>query len=166
MRLLAGVLHSDEIVWNSYTWDADAHKQINTKTSKTGHSHDDRYYTEAEINAKLAMTYKSDSIAVNASCVSRMGSNLFKCCGWTFGFLDFTLTSACNDTYTSYFWGTIPTDFRSAGGHACMTIISTDDKAGNGNPWFSIDNNRKLYLNVRNTALSGTRNYGFFIVPC
>lgn len=31
MRLLAGVLHSDEIVWNSYTWDADAHKQINTK---------------------------------------------------------------------------------------------------------------------------------------
>ena len=30
MRLLAGVLHSDEIVWNSYTWDADAHKQINT----------------------------------------------------------------------------------------------------------------------------------------
>ena len=32
MRLLAGVLHSDEIVWNSYTWDADAHKQINTKT--------------------------------------------------------------------------------------------------------------------------------------
>lgn len=138
----------------------------NTKTSKTGHSHDDRYYTEAEINAKLAMTYKSDSIAVNASCVSRMGSNLFKCCGWTFGFLDFTLTSACNDTYTSYFLGTIPTDFRSAGGHACMTIISTDDKAGNGNPWFSIDNNRKLYLNVRNTALSGTRNYGFFIVPC
>lgn len=32
MRLLAGVLHSDEIVWNSYTWDADAHKQINTKS--------------------------------------------------------------------------------------------------------------------------------------
>ena len=31
MRLLAGVLHSDEIVWNSYTWDADARKQINTK---------------------------------------------------------------------------------------------------------------------------------------
>ena len=30
MRLLAGVLHSDEIVWNSYTWDADARKQINT----------------------------------------------------------------------------------------------------------------------------------------
>ena len=30
MRLLAGVLHSDEIVWNSYTWDADAHKQTNT----------------------------------------------------------------------------------------------------------------------------------------
>ena len=30
MRLLAGVLHSDEIAWNSYTWDADAHKQINT----------------------------------------------------------------------------------------------------------------------------------------
>lgn len=144
----------------------DLYNVLNTKTSKTGHSHDDRYYTEAEINAKLAMTYKSDSIAVNASCVSRMGSNLFKCCGWTFGFLDFTLTSACNDTYTSYFLGTIPTDFRSAGGHACMTIISTDDKAGNGNPWFSIDNNRKLYLNVRNTALSGTRNYGFFIVPC
>lgn len=53
MRLLAGVLHSDEIVWNSYTWDADAHKQINTKASKTGHTHDDRYYTEAEINSKL-----------------------------------------------------------------------------------------------------------------
>lgn len=35
MRLLAGVLHSDEIVWNSYTWDADAHKQINTKRLKT-----------------------------------------------------------------------------------------------------------------------------------
>ncbi len=34
MRLLAGVLHSDEIVWNSYTWDADAHKQINTKAIK------------------------------------------------------------------------------------------------------------------------------------
>ena len=34
MRLLAGVLHSDEIVWNSYTWDADAHKQINTKRLK------------------------------------------------------------------------------------------------------------------------------------
>ena len=32
MRLLAGVLHSDEIVWNSYTWDADARKQRNTKT--------------------------------------------------------------------------------------------------------------------------------------
>ena len=34
MRLLAGVLHSDEIVWNSYTWDADAHKQINTNQKK------------------------------------------------------------------------------------------------------------------------------------
>lgn len=34
MRLLAGVLHSDEIVWNSYTWDADAHKQINTNQQK------------------------------------------------------------------------------------------------------------------------------------
>ena len=34
MRLLAGVLHSDEIVWNSYTWDADAHKQINTNGQK------------------------------------------------------------------------------------------------------------------------------------
>ena len=36
MRLLAGVLHSDEIVWNSYTWDADAHKQINTNAKKVG----------------------------------------------------------------------------------------------------------------------------------
>ena len=36
MRLLAGVLHSDEIVWNSYTWDADAHKQINTNSQKVG----------------------------------------------------------------------------------------------------------------------------------
>ena len=35
MRLLAGVLHSDEIAWNSYTWDADAHKQINTNQQKT-----------------------------------------------------------------------------------------------------------------------------------
>lgn len=25
----------------------------NTKTSKTGHTHDDRYYTETEINSKL-----------------------------------------------------------------------------------------------------------------
>lgn len=36
MRLLAGVLHSDEIVWNSYTWDADAHKQINTNLISCG----------------------------------------------------------------------------------------------------------------------------------
>jgi len=35
VRLLAGVLHSDEIVWNSYTWDADAHKQINTKSQNS-----------------------------------------------------------------------------------------------------------------------------------
>ncbi len=35
MRLLAGVLHSDEIAWNSYTWDADAHKQINTNQNRT-----------------------------------------------------------------------------------------------------------------------------------
>ena len=35
MRLLAGVLHSDEIVWNSYTWDADARKQINTNQKNT-----------------------------------------------------------------------------------------------------------------------------------
>ena len=39
MRLLAGVLHSDEIVWNSYTWDADAHKQINTKSLSTHYEH-------------------------------------------------------------------------------------------------------------------------------
>lgn len=38
MRLLAGVLHSDEIVWNSYTWDADARKQINTNTKMTIYS--------------------------------------------------------------------------------------------------------------------------------
>lgn len=38
MRLLAGVLHSDEIVWNSYTWDADAHKQINTNQKPTVYS--------------------------------------------------------------------------------------------------------------------------------
>ena len=36
MCLLAGVLHSDEIVWNSYTWDADARKQINTNAKKVG----------------------------------------------------------------------------------------------------------------------------------
>ena len=28
--------------------------QTNTKTSKTGHTHDDRYYTESEINTKIA----------------------------------------------------------------------------------------------------------------
>mgnify|MGYP001018205592 CR=1 FL=1 len=79
MRLLAGVLHSDEIVWNSYTWDADAHKQINTNLQKkadssqiptsmawskitgkpstyapSSHTHDDRYYTESEINTKIS----------------------------------------------------------------------------------------------------------------
>lgn len=47
------VLHGTEIVRNCYAWDADASKQINTKTSKTGHTHDDRYYTEKEIDAKL-----------------------------------------------------------------------------------------------------------------
>ena len=83
MRLLAGVLHSDEIVWNSYTWDADARKQINTNVSKkadssqipttmawakitgkpstyvpSSHTHDDRYYTESEINGKISKRLK------------------------------------------------------------------------------------------------------------
>ena len=31
--------------------------QTNTKTSKTGHTHDDRYYTESEINAKLKKNF-------------------------------------------------------------------------------------------------------------
>ena len=31
----------------------DLYNVLNTKASKTGHTHDDRYYTEAEINSKL-----------------------------------------------------------------------------------------------------------------
>ena len=31
----------------------DLYNVLNTKTSKTGHTHDDRYYTETEINSKL-----------------------------------------------------------------------------------------------------------------
>lgn len=52
MRLLAGVLHSDEIVWNSYTWDADAHKQINTKTKTTSITLDKGNYLYSKIYVK------------------------------------------------------------------------------------------------------------------
>lgn len=56
------VLHGTEIVRNCYAWDADASKQINTKASKTGHTHDDRYYTKDEINAnKPAFSTASSS---------------------------------------------------------------------------------------------------------
>ena len=52
MRLLAGVLHSDEIVWNSYTWDADAHKQINTNQKNTA----------KEVRALNSVEYTSGTI--------------------------------------------------------------------------------------------------------
>lgn len=52
MRLLAGVLHSDEIVWNSYTWDADAHKQINTNQQNTENKVPDMQYGEFSTTSK------------------------------------------------------------------------------------------------------------------
>ena len=46
-------MHNKEVVWNYYAeFTADC-RRINTKTSKTGHTHDNRYYTEKEIDAKL-----------------------------------------------------------------------------------------------------------------
>lgn len=54
MRLVAGVLHITGVASNCYAGDKMVCMQINTKTSKTGHTHDDRYYTESEINTKIA----------------------------------------------------------------------------------------------------------------
>lgn len=49
----------------------DLYNVLNTKASKTGHTHDDRYYTEAEINSKLnALNVNTDInfvLTVNSS---------------------------------------------------------------------------------------------------
>lgn len=138
----------------------------NTKASKIGHTHDDRYYTETEINSKLKMISQKNPITVNTSCVSKLESSyVFRCCGWIFGLFDVTLTSTCTATYTAYLLGTIIQDYRPSANHGCLTVVATDGKDGNGNPWVNLNTNGELYLNVRNTPLSGTRNYIYFIVP-
>ena len=144
----------------------DAITVLNTKASKIGHTHDDRYYTETEINSKLKMISQKNPITVNTSCVSKLESSyVFRCCGWIFGLFDVTLTSTCTATYTAYLLGTIIQDYRPSANHGCLTVVATDGKDGNGNPWVNLNTNGELYLNVRNTPLSGTRNYIYFIVP-
>lgn len=50
----------------------------NTKASKTGHTHDDRYYTETEINSKLnALNVNTDinfSLNGQSSCISHVSA--------------------------------------------------------------------------------------------
>lgn len=118
------------------------------------------------VNCNLKMRYQNNSITVNTSCVSKLESSyVFRCCGWIFGMLDVTLKSTCTGIYTAYLLGTIIQDYRPKANHACLTIISTDNKDGNGNPWVDINTDGQLRLNVRNTPLSGTRNFIYFIVP-
>ena len=56
----------------------DLYNVLNTKASKTGHTHDDRYYTETEINSKLnALNVNTDinfSLNGQSSCISHVSA--------------------------------------------------------------------------------------------
>lgn len=107
-----------------------------------------------------------NSITVNTSCVSKLDSfYIYRCCGWIFGEIHVTFTTTCTNIYTAYLLGTIKNGCLPNANRSCLTMISTDDKIGNGNPWLDLRANGELYLNVRNTSIAGTRNYMFFIAP-
>ena len=112
------------------------------------------------------MTSWVNPITANTSCVSKLGTcYVYRCYGWIFGNIDVTLNTTCTNIYTAYLLGTINKDCRPNAFRSCLTIVSTDEKAGNGNPWVDLHENGKLYLNVRNTSMAWIRSYIFFIAP-
>lgn len=115
---------------------------------------------------KFKMTSWGNSITVNTSCVSKLDLfHIYRCCGWIFGEIYVTFTTTCTNIYTAYLLGTIKNGCLPNVDRSCLTIVSTDDKDENGNPWLTLKANGELYLNVRNTPIAGTRNYMFFIIP-
>lgn len=65
------IMHSDHCLLSLFSIQ-------NTKASKTGHTHDDRYYTETEINSKLnALNVNTDinfSLNGQSSCISHVSA--------------------------------------------------------------------------------------------
>ena len=135
-------------------------RQTNTKASKTGHTHDDRYYTETEINNKLKQNYNGSAITANTNAVKALGQNdVTKCNGWITMILDITFQNSCTGVYTAYKIGTLNKSYVPTSGRLWMTAVYADDYSGVFPAWLSCDSNGNVYINIRAVSIAGKRCY-------
>ena len=142
----------------------DAITKLNSDKASSNHNHDDRYYTENEINRKLSQNYSGSAITANTTVVKVLGENdVTICTGWITMILDITFQSSCTGVYTAYKIGTLNKSYVPLSGRLWMTSVYADDYNGVFPAWLSCDSNGNVYINIRAVSIAGKRCYIYML---